>query len=104
AGSLLGAAGVLLVNPDTLRPVVLVLLVGVAIFLTVHRRRDTPRPERPVRHLLAIAAVLAFTVGAYDGFFGPGTGTFLIVGLVGLVGLSLPEATADAKVVNFASN
>jgi uncharacterized membrane protein YfcA len=40
----------------------------------------------------------------YDGFFGPGTGTFLIVGFVALCGKSLPSATADAKVVNFASN
>jgi uncharacterized membrane protein YfcA len=40
----------------------------------------------------------------YDGFFGPGTGTFLIVGFVALCGKSMTRATADAKVVNFASN
>ena len=43
-------------------------------------------------------------IGCYDGFFGPGTGTFLIVGFVALCGRSLVHATADAKVVNFASN
>src|SRR5207249_4740053 len=51
-----------------------------------------------------IAAVLAFVIGAYDGFFGPGTGTFLIVGFVALCGRSLVHASADAKVVNFGSN
>jgi uncharacterized membrane protein YfcA len=43
-------------------------------------------------------------IGAYDGFFGPGTGTFLIVGFVSLCGRSLVHASADAKVVNFAAN
>lgn len=103
-GSLLGAAGVLLLRPETLRPLVLILLIAVALFLTVYRRRDTPRPAHPPAHRWAIAAVLAFVIGGYDGFFGPGTGTFLIAGFVGLLGLSLPQATADAKVVNFASN
>ena len=48
--------------------------------------------------------MLAFAIGFYDGFFGPGTGTFLIVGFVALCGKSMTRATADAKVVNFASN
>ena len=51
-----------------------------------------------------VAAALALAIGAYDGFFGPGTGTFLIVGFVALCGRSLVHASADAKVVNFASN
>ena len=49
-------------------------------------------------------AALALGVGAYDGFFGPGTGTFLIIGFVTLLSLSLSQASANAKVVNFASN
>ncbi|HEY1334466.1 MAG TPA: TSUP family transporter, partial [Myxococcaceae bacterium] len=40
----------------------------------------------------------------YDGFFGPGTGTLLIVGLAGLLHLPLPHASAEAKAINFASN
>ena len=47
---------------------------------------------------------LAATFGAYDGFFGPGTGTFLILGFVFLLGHGLTRASAEAKVVNFASN
>jgi uncharacterized membrane protein YfcA len=42
--------------------------------------------------------------GLYDGFFGPGTGTLLIVALVGFVGLTLTRAMADAKAINWASN
>jgi uncharacterized membrane protein YfcA len=56
------------------------------------------------RSQLARASALALVVGAYDGFFGPGTGTFLIVGFVVLCGRSLVHASADAKVVNVASN
>jgi hypothetical protein len=47
---------------------------------------------------------VALAIGAYDGFFGPGTGTFLIVASVAFLGDGLTEASAGAKVVNFASN
>jgi uncharacterized membrane protein YfcA len=51
-----------------------------------------------------VAGFIALVVGAYDGFFGPGTGTFLIVAFVALLGDGLARASASAKVVNFASN
>ena len=62
------------------------------------------RKAIPAHAGLGSGTQLALAIGAYDGFFGPGTGTFLIAGFVGLLGLTLPQATADAKVVNFASN
>lgn len=101
-GSSLGALLVLVVAPDVLRPLVLVLLVAVAVFLTVRppiRPPDRPRPPRP-----AVALGLSLGLGAYDGFFGPGTGTFLIIGGVLFLDYSLTRASAEAKVVNFASN
>lgn len=103
-GSLGGAALVLLISPATLRPLVLILLVAVAIFLSVYRRKDEARPIVPLANPMLLSAIIAVVIGAYDGFFGPGTGTFLIAAYVGLLGLALPHATADAKVVNFASN
>jgi uncharacterized membrane protein YfcA len=105
AGSLAGAALVLLVPPGTLRPVVLFLLGGAALFVGL-RRGPPARLEDapPPRHGLAVAGAAAALIGAYDGFFGPGTGTFLIVAFVGLLGLGLAHASAEAKVVNFASN
>jgi hypothetical protein len=51
-----------------------------------------------------VAGAIALGIGAYDGFFGPGTGTFLIVAFAALLGDGLTEASAAAKVVNFASN
>jgi uncharacterized membrane protein YfcA len=105
AGSFGGAALVLAIPPATLRPVVLVLLAAVAAFVGFRR----PPPARlaaapPPRGELAIAGATALVIGAYDGFFGPGTGTFLIVAYVGLLGDGLARASAGAKVVNFGSN
>jgi uncharacterized protein len=102
AGSFLGAMAVLAISPAALRPVVIGLLVGAAVLLIVKKPlhiRAEPPPGRVLR-----ACLLAAAVGAYDGFFGPGTGTFLIVGFVVLCGSGLAAATADAKVVNLASN
>jgi uncharacterized membrane protein YfcA len=104
-GSLIGAQLVLLVDKDALRPIVIAMLIGAAALLLVKKpvAEADASPER-ARRYLAFALVLAFAIAAYDGFFGPGTGTFLIVGFVALCGKSLTHATADAKVVNFASN
>ncbi len=104
-GSFLGAGLVLLMRPEVLKPLVLTLLVIVAGFLAF-RRGPPPgeRPEPPRKRLLALGAVIALVIGTYDGFFGPGTGTFLIIAFSGLLGHGLTKASADAKVVNFASN
>lgn len=100
-GSLGGAALLLTVDPRALRPLVLMLLVGAGVGVAF---------ARPVSSAAAVpraqlkAAALALALGAYDGFFGPGTGTFLIFGFVALLHQSLQHASANAKVVNFASN
>ena len=100
-GSLGGATLLLALDPKVLRPLVLVLLVLAGAVVAFVR----PRPPRapPTEGQLKVA-VLALVVGAYDGFFGPGTGTFLIIGFVTLAHFSLAKASANAKVVNFASN
>lgn len=102
-GSAIGARAVLLIDKDALKPLVIAMLIGAAVLLLIKKpSRDVDLP--PTRRTHAIALALAFAIGAYDGFFGPGTGTFLIVGFVALCGRSMTRATADAKVVNFASN
>lgn len=102
-GALVGAALVLQVDPRVLRPVVLILLVAAAGFVAF-RPRVEPRAQVRSERARGVAAVIALTIGVYDGFFGPGTGTFLIVAFAGLLGAPLARASADAKVVNFASN
>jgi len=100
-GSLVGATLVSGISKEALRPIVLVMLVGASALLLV---KKPSREGHSVPGAAWIAAALALVIGAYDGFFGPGTGTFLIVGFVALGGRSLVHASADAKVVNCASN
>ena len=102
-GSLLGAALVLVVSPAVLRPLIVVLLMAAAIGVAL-RRPNSPRGAPRYRWARLVAFAIALGIGAYDGFFGPGTGTFLIVAFAALLGDDLTHATADAKVVNFASN
>jgi len=103
-GSLAGAALVLLVRPEQLRPLVLILLLAVAAFLAFRPPVAHPEGHPPPRRAGLFAALIALACGLYDGFFGPGTGTLLIVALVGFVGLTLTRAMADAKAINWASN
>jgi uncharacterized protein len=108
AGSLCGAALVLLVPPATLRPVVLVLLVLAAFAVALRPRvRISGLPESVrigARAPNLTAGIVALILGCYDGFFGPGAGTFLILALAFLFELPLQRASADAKPINFASN
>ena len=99
AGSLLGALAVSSLSPEHARPMVMVMLVVASVALWLRR----PTASGSARGGLA-APLLAIVLGAYDGFFGPGTGTFLIIGLVMLAGRTPETATAQAKAVNLGSN
>jgi uncharacterized membrane protein YfcA len=100
-GSLGGAALLLALDPKVLRPLVLVLLLVAGVVVAFVKPVAS---AAPVQRAQLKAAGLALLVGCYDGFFGPGTGTFLIIGFVTLLHLTLQQASANAKVVNFASN
>lgn len=88
-------------KPEPLKPVVLVLLILAAGFVAWPRKPSEGRP-----HAWAMGALVpvALGLGFYDGFFGPGVGSMLIVAFVLLFGDSLTRASGNAKVVNLASN
>jgi len=100
AGSLAGAAAVSQLDTAALKPLIIVLLCVAAVLVLVPRPTTARTPARP----LLTATAIALVVGGYDGFFGPGTGTLLIVGYLWLLGEAADAASANAKVVNFASN
>lgn len=104
AGSAAGVLLTLAIRPESLRPAVLVLLIAAAAVVVLVRPEERRGPPPSRLRADAIWAGAALGIGAYDGFFGPGTGTFLILVLVGLLHRPLTRATADAKVVNFGSN
>jgi uncharacterized membrane protein YfcA len=100
-GSLAGTAAVSVIAPAVLRPLILILLTAVAVFMVFYKPPAAqPKPVRVFHH----AALVALVIGAYDGFFGPGTGTFLILAYVLFWHEPLDQASANAKVANFASN
>jgi uncharacterized membrane protein YfcA len=87
------------------RALVPVLLAVVLLYTLLHR--DFGRihePRRQGRHGSALAAGAAGAIGLYDGFFGPGTGSFLVFLFVRVFGLDFLHASASAKIVNAASN
>jgi uncharacterized membrane protein YfcA len=100
-GAILGALAQLAVRPAVLRPVVLVLLVVAAASLAWPRPKG---PPAPLARAPLWGAVAALVLGAYDGFFGPGVGTMLLVAFVLIYGEPLARASGNAKVVNLASN
>ncbi len=98
-----GAASLTFIDPDTLRTLVPFLLIGVCGWLLLSEDfGHTPRPARLT--FAATSITLVPLVAAYDGFFGPGTGTFFAIGLVSLLGIGLDQATMQAKLYNFMSN
>ncbi|HEY5317755.1 MAG TPA: TSUP family transporter [Solirubrobacteraceae bacterium] len=101
-GSVLGAFAVLAVPAEPLRPVVIVLLAGAAAVVLL-RGHIRPRTRAPSHPRLALAGI-AVGLGAYDGFFGPGVGSMLIVAFMLVFGDSITRASGNAKVVNLASN
>ncbi|HTH94549.1 MAG TPA: TSUP family transporter [Rhodocyclaceae bacterium] len=103
--SFLGAMSVALLPKEWARPLVLVLLVIVAIYTFL--RKDFGAQDKGLTHgrcYLAGALLLGAGIGFYDGFFGPGTGSFLLFLFVRFFGLDFLRATSAAKVVNLSTN
>ncbi len=103
--SFLGSRSVSLIDPTLLRPVIIVLLLAVLVYTVV--RRDLGQvhsPKRSPHARTVIGIAVGAILGFYDGFFGPGTGSFLIFAFVALVGFDFLHASASAKMVNLATN
>lgn len=104
-GSLGGAWLVTMIAPDFLRRA-LPFVLGVVLLYTL-ARKDLGRAHQP-RHAphreAALAALIGAVIGFYDGFFGPGTGSFLVFLFVRVLGYDFLRASAAAKLVNTATN
>ncbi|MEV0946712.1 TSUP family transporter [Rhodococcus sp. NPDC049939] len=104
--SALGAATVSRINKDLFIPLIMVVLVGVAVFVTIRPQVGiTLAKDRPTRRkVIAVVLLAAGLFGFYDGLFGPGTGTFLIISFATLLGTEFVRSAAMAKVINLGSN
>jgi len=104
-GSGIGAVAVTVAPSDWLRRMLPFLLAAVLAQLLLQRDAGTLHaPRHAARAEAWIATGIAFVLGLYDGFFGPGTGSFLIFLFVRLLGFDFLHAVAAAKLVNAATN
>jgi uncharacterized membrane protein YfcA len=104
-GSAAGASLASRIPTSSMRPLVLILLIVVAIYTWL--KPDLGKVELLRHHSnrrVQIAAVAGALIGFYDGIFGPGTGSFLMLVLVASLGYAFISASAIAKVVNVATN
>ena len=104
-GSGAGALLATRVGSDVLKPLVLVALVAVLAYtLRTPSLGEVEQLRLRAGAQRAVAVGGGAVIGCYDGFFGPGTGSFLVFLLVGALGLSFLHASATAKVVNTTTN
>ncbi len=105
SGSFAGAWAVTVVSPDFLRkllPLVLVFVLGYTLVKKELGRHHTPRYAGRAEWIAA--SLIGATIGFYDGFFGPGTGSFFVFLLVRVLGYDFLNASASAKLLNVATN
>lgn len=105
AGAFTGALAASRIPREAFEPIVLVALVLVGGYVVLRPRlgEDTELRFSGHRHLAA-AMVVGFAIGLYDGVLGPGTGSFFVFALVGLLGYDFLQASAKARLANLATN
>ncbi|MFK4494935.1 TSUP family transporter [Dermacoccus sp. GAS27A] len=106
AGSMAGAALASHIPRSAFNPIILVVLVAVGtytLFKPSMGQLENLRHAGSRRHY-ATAGAIGLGVGLYDGALGPGTGSFFVFALVSLLGYRFLEASAKAKLANFATN
>ena len=105
-GSYAGASLTLLVSEQAVRTLMMVSipLIGALVLGDKNLGKDMKAGTIPERKVFLIALSAAFFIGMYDGFYGPGTGTFLLLILTEAARMSLREAAGTTKAINCASN
>ena len=106
AGSAAGANLALLVSDRIFKIILLFILPLTAVYVFKSKSLDTSGERQPLSpaKTVVICSLLALVIGMYDGFYGPGTGTFLLLLLTGLARLDLNSAAGTTKVINLSTN
>ena len=105
-GSTIGSNLTLLMNEKIVEYMMIAVLPIVAFYVLRNKRMgdDSQAGTIPAKKSFIIAAASALVVGTYDGFYGPGTGTFLILILTGAAKYTMKEAAGTTKAINLSSN
>ena len=104
-GAALGVWAVLSVSSGFLNKAVLILILLVGIYTMLHKNLGLEDKFQGLNsYNIVIGCLFALILGFYDGFFGPGTGSFLIFSFITVFGFDFVAASANSKVLNFTSN
>lgn len=103
AGAVAGSLSVQQLNPDLLKRLIPILLILVVVYIW-RRPQLGEKDLHPRMTRQRFDVLFGLGIGFYDGFMGPGTGTFFTMALMLGLGFNLTKATATTKVLNFATN
>lgn len=103
-GSSTGARLALMVNADLFKRLMLIIIPVTAFYVMRNKKMGEDPEPLEFRKMLIRASAAALIIGMYDGFYGPGTGTFLILLLSGFARFRLGEANGVAKSINLTTN
>ena len=101
----LGSQLLTVVSNDFIKPVLLFILIALAIY-TLLKKDFGQAKEKQIPWPIGVinGCIVSVAVGFYDGFIGPGAGTFFILGFVSLLGMDFLHANTNAKLINLATN
>lgn len=103
--SFMGAKAVSRINVETLKPIILIILILIAIYTFIKKDLGSVQTKKlSSNKQVLFGSLIGIAVGFYDGFFGPGTGSFFVLGFVVLLGFEFLYASAYAKVINCITN
>lgn len=104
-GAVMGVNTVLKIDEKILQTLVLILILFVGIYSVFSKSIGIENKFKgTTKSNIILGIILAFSLGFYDGFFGPGTGSFLIFGLMKIFGFDFVQAAGNGKLLNFTSN
>ncbi len=102
-GASIGTYSILLIKADFLSKIIPIMLIGIFLYTLFSPKMGEVDKHSIIKPNL-FYCIFGLILGFYDGFFGPGTGSFWTIALVALMGLNLKAATARTKILNFTSN
>ena len=103
--SFLGAKAVSFIKAETLKPIILVILILIAIYTFIKKDLGSVQTKKlPLNKQILFGSLIGIVVGFYDGFFGPGTGSFFVLGFVVILGFEFVNASAYSKIINCMTN
>lgn len=102
-GSIVGSFTLFQIDPSILQKTIPILLIAIGFYFLFSKNVGQIEKHKIVS-MLFFTAIVVFIISFYDGFFGPGTGSFFTIAFIFLLGLNISKATAQTKVLNFTTN